>query len=111
MTASPIAEPTTDVTPPVLRENHQPVGAPSPAPALRPRLSRPGSHPRGHPTTLLTTRLGTVPYNEAWELQRTVANLRPQERIPNPLLLLEHPRACTRGRRGKPENIRLPEEE
>jgi len=54
---------------------------------------------------LLVKRLGTVPYLEAWELQRELADQRRRNEIPDVLLLLEHPPTYTRGRRSKPEEL------
>lgn len=57
--------------------------------------------------SLLVARLGLVDYLEAWDLQRRVAAARRDDRIPNTVLLLEHPHTYTLGRRGKKENILL----
>lgn len=54
---------------------------------------------------LLVKRLGTVPYLEAWELQKELAEQRRRNEIPDVLLLLEHPPTYTRGRRSKPEEL------
>lgn len=54
---------------------------------------------------ILVRRLGTVPYLEAWELQKELAGQRRREEIPDVLLLLEHPPTYTRGRRSKPEEL------
>jgi lipoyl(octanoyl) transferase len=56
---------------------------------------------------LLVKRLGTVPYPEAWELQKELAEQRRRGEIPDVLLLLEHPPTYTRGRRSKPEELPL----
>jgi lipoyl(octanoyl) transferase len=48
-------------------------------------------------------RLGTVPYEQAWSLQRTLAEDRAQDRRGDTLLLLEHPSVYTAGRRTRPE--------
>jgi lipoyl(octanoyl) transferase len=50
-------------------------------------------------------RLGTVPYMEAWELQRRLAARRQAGEIPDVLLLLEHPPVYTRGRRSSPQEL------
>jgi lipoyl(octanoyl) transferase len=50
-------------------------------------------------------RCGTVPYEEAWELQRELAAQRQRGEIGDVLLLLEHPPVYTRGRRSKPEEL------
>jgi len=44
-------------------------------------------------------QLGTVPYGEAWELQRSLAGAVSQGAIPETVLLLEHPPVVTLGRR------------
>jgi lipoyl(octanoyl) transferase len=54
---------------------------------------------------ILVKRLGTVPYREAWELQKGLAERRRRGEIPDVLLLLEHPPTYTRGRRSKPEEL------
>src|SRR5436305_12692910 len=54
---------------------------------------------------LLVKRLGLVPYLEAWELQKQLAEQRRRNEIPDVLLLLEHPPTYTRGRRSKPEEL------
>jgi lipoyl(octanoyl) transferase len=56
---------------------------------------------------LLVCRLGTIDYQDAWELQRRLATARKNALIPDALLLLEHPHTYTLGRRGKDENILL----
>jgi lipoate-protein ligase B len=54
---------------------------------------------------ILVKRLGIVPYLEAWELQKQLADQRRRNEIPDVLLLLEHPPIYTRGRRSKPEEL------
>jgi lipoyl(octanoyl) transferase len=54
---------------------------------------------------ILVKRLGLVPYLEAWELQKELAEQRRRNEIPDVLLLLEHPPTYTRGRRSKPEEL------
>jgi lipoyl(octanoyl) transferase len=54
---------------------------------------------------ILVKRLGLVPYLEAWELQKELAEQRRRNEIPDILLLLEHPPVYTRGRRSKPEEL------
>src|SRR5437763_3929516 len=44
-------------------------------------------------------QLGTVPYLEAWELQRSLAGAVSQGAVPDTILLLEHPPVVTLGRR------------
>jgi lipoyl(octanoyl) transferase len=60
---------------------------------------------------LQVARLGTIDYLEAWELQRRTAEARRDDRIPDTLLLLEHPHTYTLGRRGNRENILLTSKE
>ncbi len=43
--------------------------------------------------------LGTVPYREAWDLQRALAGAVSQGAIPDTIVLLEHPPVVTLGRR------------
>lgn len=57
------------------------------------------------PDELLVKRLGTVPYLEAWEVQKELAEQRRRNEVPDVLLLLEHPPTYTRGRRSKPEEL------
>jgi len=54
---------------------------------------------------VLVKRLGVVPYLEAWELQKELAEQRRRNEVPDVLLLLEHPPTYTRGRRSKPEEL------
>ena len=44
-------------------------------------------------------QLGTIPYGEAWELQRSLAGAVSQGAIPDTVLFLEHPPVVTLGRR------------
>jgi lipoyl(octanoyl) transferase len=48
-------------------------------------------------------RLGTIPYEQAWELQRSLVAERAEGRREDTLLLLEHPSVYTAGRRTQPE--------
>lgn len=52
-----------------------------------------------------TTWLGRMPYGEAWELQRRLAAARAEGRIPDLLLLVEHPPTFTFGRRTRKEHF------
>ena len=54
---------------------------------------------------ILVVRLGTVPYEEAREMQRRLEARRQAAEIPDVLLLLEHPPVYTRGRRSLPEEL------
>lgn len=49
--------------------------------------------------------LGTVPYREAWDLQRRLVEARHAGAIPDVVLLLEHPHTFTIGRRGDNSEI------
>jgi lipoyl(octanoyl) transferase len=55
--------------------------------------------------TLWTVNLGTVPYADAWALQRGLAAARAAGVVPDTLLLLEHPHVFTLGRSGHAENV------
>ncbi|MCR4293419.1 MAG: hypothetical protein NUV76_11145, partial [Candidatus Kuenenia sp.] len=46
-----------------------------------------------------------VEYGEAWELQKTLLELRTSEKIEDCLLLLQHPPTLTYGRRYKESNL------
>lgn len=50
-------------------------------------------------------RLGGVPYGQAWETQRALAEARREGRVGDLLLLLEHPHVFTLGRRGREGDI------
>jgi lipoyl(octanoyl) transferase len=58
---------------------------------------------------LWTVHLGVVPYREALDLQHRVRAARRQDRVPDVLLLLEHPPTYTRGRRTAPGELGLGE--
>jgi lipoyl(octanoyl) transferase len=58
---------------------------------------------------LHVVNLGLVEYREALALQHRFADARGEDRIPDTLLLLEHPRCYTRGRRTPPGELTLPE--
>jgi lipoyl(octanoyl) transferase len=61
--------------------------------------------------TLEVRRLGVVPYDEALELQKTLVEERRAGRVPNLLLLLQHPPVITLGvRRSSRSNITASEE-
>ena len=53
-------------------------------------------------------RLGRVPFAEAYELQRHLVAERQAGRIPDQLLLLEHPPVITMGRNGQAGNLLIP---
>ena len=50
-------------------------------------------------------QLGLVDYATALQLQQSLVELRKQSRIPDTLLLLEHPAVITMGRNSRPENL------
>jgi lipoyl(octanoyl) transferase len=49
--------------------------------------------------------LGTIGYQAAWDLQRQLVEERKAQRIPDTLLLLEHPHVYTLGRNARPEHL------
>ena len=59
---------------------------------------------------LWTTRLGTVPYDEAADLQGAIAEARRDGAVPDVLLLLEHPPVLTKGRRTDPRELGMGED-
>jgi lipoate-protein ligase B len=52
--------------------------------------------------------LGLVPYSEAWELQRSIADAVTQGALPDIVLLLEHPPVVTLGRRTEEGELHIP---
>jgi lipoyl(octanoyl) transferase len=52
--------------------------------------------------------LGTVPYGEAWDLQRSLAAAVSQGAIPETVVFLEHPPVVTLGRRTGESELHLP---
>jgi lipoyl(octanoyl) transferase len=56
----------------------------------------------GRVTQLQVLRAGTVPYEEAWAMQRELHAARVDGTGPDTLLLLEHPSVYTAGRRTEP---------
>lgn len=54
-------------------------------------------------------RCGTVPYADAWEMQRRLQERRQREEVGDVLLLLEHPPVYTRGRRSQPGELPMGE--
>ena len=59
---------------------------------------------------LRVARLGRVPYQEAWALQRALVELRKRDEIPDTLLTLEHPPVITLGRNAGVESLLFSEE-
>ena len=60
--------------------------------------------------TCLAVSLGTVGYNRALELQRSLHRQVAEGSLPDLLLLLEHPHVYTLGRRGKDSDVLVSEE-
>jgi lipoyl(octanoyl) transferase len=56
---------------------------------------------------VLVARLGRIECQNAWDLQRRLAEARRYDRIPNAFLMLEHPATYTLGRSGTQDNILL----
>jgi lipoyl(octanoyl) transferase len=59
---------------------------------------------------VLIARLGVVPYGEALALQRRIETARQADRIPDVLLMLEHPPVYTKGRRTDPRELGMGED-
>jgi lipoyl(octanoyl) transferase len=59
---------------------------------------------------LWVCRAGTVDYLKALELQERIRAARQQQLVPDTMLLLEHPRVYTRGRRSAPGELSLGED-
>ena len=55
--------------------------------------------------------LGTVPYQEAWDIQRSLVDARIENTIPDTLILLQHPHTYTLGRSGDMANLLMNEAE
>ena len=74
--------------------------------------SPPSDHPPERPPErpLWVYRLGRVPYEEAWALQRALVALRKEGAIPDVLLTLEHPAVVTLGRNAGAASLLLSEE-
>jgi lipoyl(octanoyl) transferase len=53
--------------------------------------------------------LGTVPYLEAWQVQRSLASAVSQGAIPDTVMLLEHPPVITLGRRAEAGELHVPD--
>ena len=78
-----------------------------PAAGTNPDLSCIAGRPGAERRVLRVARLGLVDYQEAWDLQRRLAEARRHDRIGDVMLLLEHPHTYTLGRRGKHEHVLL----
>jgi len=59
---------------------------------------------------VLVARPGLVPYEEARALQKRVEAARQADRVPDVLLLLEHPPVYTKGRRTQPSELAMGED-
>lgn len=57
---------------------------------------------------LVLRKLGRIEYDQALEIQEDLLAKRQEGKIPDTLLILEHPPVITLGRRGKYDNILLP---
>jgi lipoyl(octanoyl) transferase len=53
--------------------------------------------------------LGRVPYEEAWDLQRSLAAAVGQRAVPETVIILEHPPTITLGRRTEEGEVHVPE--
>jgi len=62
------------------------------------------------PLELWVVRAGLVPYEEARLAQKELEEARLEDRIPDLLLLLEHPPVYTKGRRSAPEELPMGED-
>src|SRR5581483_10210109 len=54
---------------------------------------------------LQVRELGVVPYQESWDLQRRLVEERAAGKVPDTLLLLEHPSVVTCGRGLRPKSL------
>jgi lipoyl(octanoyl) transferase len=54
-------------------------------------------------------QLSSVPYRQAWDLQRSLADAVSQGAIPDTVVLLEHPPVITLGRRAELDELHVPE--
>jgi lipoyl(octanoyl) transferase len=59
---------------------------------------------------LWSVRVGQVPYAEAREAQKAIEAARQADRVPDVLLLLEHPPVYTKGRRSEPGELGMGED-
>ena len=62
-----------------------------------------------HPE-LWVAQLGEIGYDEALDLQHRVRGARQAGAVPDVMLLLEHPRVYTRGRRSAPGELSMGED-
>src|SRR5688572_2101502 len=74
-----------------------------------PTTAFPGTiHGMSDPRPAQLLDLGQVPYREAWELQRSLAERVLLGEIPDTILLLEHPPVITLGRRADESELHIP---
>jgi lipoyl(octanoyl) transferase len=66
--------------------------------------------PDSFPPQVLVVRAGQVPYGDALEAQKLLEAARSASRVPDLLLLLEHPPVFTRGRRSSADELPMGEE-
>jgi lipoyl(octanoyl) transferase len=59
-------------------------------------------------TSAHVLNLGLVPYEEAWDLQRSIAAAVAEGAIPDTIVLLEHPPTVTTGRRTEESELHIP---
>src|SRR5262249_30842460 len=74
-------------------------------------IGKPGKEAAAATRPLAVRWLGTVPYSEGVLLQDDLVSARQQGRVPDTLLLLEHPPVVTLGRSADPAHLRFPEDE
>lgn len=55
--------------------------------------------------------LGLTPFSDAWELQKRIWQLRVEEKIPDTLILVEHPPVITLGKSARAGNLLVSEDE
>jgi len=67
--------------------------------------------PTAAPVELQAVWLGRVPYREAWHAQRELAAARADDRVPDLVLLLEHPAVLTLGRNAAESHVRASADE
>jgi lipoyl(octanoyl) transferase len=79
-----------------------------PSATRRRRPAVPSTQLRADPDTpLAVVRAGTVPYLTAWDWQRTLVERRQRDEGRDVVLLLEHPRVYTLGKRADRSNVLL----
>jgi lipoyl(octanoyl) transferase len=81
----------------------------SPA-SMTPARERPGAPRRARSDELWVSQLGTLEYREAVVIQEQLRAERQAERLPDVLMLLEHPPVYTRGRRSEAAELPMGED-